>query len=214
MSSPIVAVLKIDQSIRLCGDYKLTVNKCTNLDSYTISKIKKLTHENWAREENSQNCIWDLHFYWSRDTKNFKKFLTINTHRGLNQFKPPQFLSQVCPWQYIKLCMDNLFTKEPHVSYQDDVRVTGSSDSEHLDNQDRVLKKLSASCLRVRLDKCKFMAQSITYLSHRIDSEGLHPTEDKIQQFRDASAQRNVTELKAFLGLFQFYSRYVPNVSR
>ena len=36
-ASPIVAVLKTDQSILLCGDYKMIVNKCANLDSYPIS---------------------------------------------------------------------------------------------------------------------------------------------------------------------------------
>ena len=57
------------------------------------------------------------------------------------------------------------------------------------------------------------MAPSITYLNHWIDSEGLHLTEDKIRAIRDAPAPRNVTELKAFRGLFQFYSRYVLNVA-
>ena len=57
------------------------------------------------------------------------------------------------------------------------------------------------------------MAPSVTYLGHRIDSEGLHPTEEKVRAIRDAPAPRNVTELKAFLGMFQFYARYVPNVS-
>ena len=91
--------------------------------------------------------------------------------------------------------------------------MTGSSDAEHLDNLDRVLKKLLASRLQVKLDKCKFMVLSVTYLGHRIDSEGLHPTEDKIRAIRDAPAPHNVTKLKSFLGLFQFYSRYVPNVA-
>ena len=105
--------------------------------------------------------------------------------------------------------MDNLFTREPYaVSYQDDILITGSSDGEHRDN----LKKLSAPGLQVRLDKCKFMALSFTYLGHRIDLESLHPIEDKIWAIRDAPAPHNVKELKAFLGLFQFYFRYVPNV--
>ena len=46
-----------------------------------------------------------------------------------------------------------------------------------------------------------------------IDLEGLHPTEDKIRAIRDAPASHNVTELKAFLGLFQFYARYILNVA-
>ena len=53
------------------------------------------------------------------------------------------------------------------------------------------------------------MARSVTYLGHRIDSEGLHPTKDKMRATRDVTVLRNVTEL----GLFQFYSRYITNVA-
>ena len=110
-------------------------------------------------------------------------------------------------------CMNNLFAREPHVSYQDDILITESSDVEHLDYLNRILKKLSASGLRVRLDKYKSMAPSVTYLGRQIDLEGLHPTEEKIRAIRDAPALHNVTELKPFQGLFQFYSRYFPNVA-
>ena len=135
----------------------------------------------------------------------------INTPRGLYQFNC--FGVKSAPGIY-QCCMDNLFVRKPHVvSYQDDILITGSSDAKYLDNLDRVLKKLTASGLRVRLNKYKFIAPSVTYLGNRIDSEGLHPTEDKIWAIRDAPARHNVTELKAFLGLFQFYSRYVPNVA-
>ena len=110
--------------------------------------------------------------------------------------------------------MDNLFAREPHVvNYLDDILITGYSDAQHLDNLDRVLKKRPAAGLRVRLDKCKIMAPSVTYLGHRIDSEGLHPTEDKIRVIRDPPAPRDVTELKAFQRLSQFYFRYVSNVA-
>ena len=111
-------------------------------------------------------------------------------------------------------CIDNLFAREPHVvSYLDDILITGSSNAEHLDNLDRVLKKLSCSGLQGRLYKCKFMAPSVLYQDHRIYSEVLHLTEDKIRAIRDAPALRNVTELRALLGLFQFYYRYVPNIT-
>ena len=57
------------------------------------------------------------------------------------------------------------------------------------------------------------MAPSVTYLSHQTDLEGVYPTEDKIWAIRDPPALCNVTELKAFLGLFQFYFKYVLNVA-
>ena len=41
-AAPIAAVFKTDQLIRLCGEYKMTMNKFTNLDLYSIQKIEDL----------------------------------------------------------------------------------------------------------------------------------------------------------------------------
>ena len=121
----------------------------------------------------------------------------------------PQFWSQVC------LQHKSLLHRQPFCEGTTCCKLSGS----HSDNRIfrcRTSRQLSLEAIlsfRVRLDKCKFMAPSITYLSHQIDSEGLHPIEDKIWAIRDALAPFNITELKAFLGLFQFYSRYIPNIA-
>ena len=41
-AAPVVPVVKTDKKIRLCGDFKITVNKCTTHDSYHLSKIEYL----------------------------------------------------------------------------------------------------------------------------------------------------------------------------
>ena len=51
------------------------------------------------------------------------------------------------------------------------------------------------------------------YLGHRVDQEGLRPTEDKVEAIREAPEPRNVTELKAFLGLLNYYSHFLPNLT-
>ena len=142
-----------------------TVNKCTNLGSYPIPKIEDLyTKLSQGRKFTKLDLI--SVFLQVSLHKDSKKFLTINTPRGLYQFNRLSFEVKSAPGIYQR-CIDNLFAREPHVaSYQDSILITGSSDSEHLDNLDWDLKKLSASGLRVRLDKCKFKASSVTYLSH------------------------------------------------
>ena len=42
MAAPIVPVLKPDNSLRLCGDYKVTVNLMVKLDSYPIPNMRDL----------------------------------------------------------------------------------------------------------------------------------------------------------------------------
>ena len=45
------------------------------------------------------------------------------------------------------------------------------------------------------------MANSVAFLGHRIDAEGLHPLESKIEAMVKVPQPRNVAELKSFLGM-------------
>ena len=51
------------------------------------------------------------------------------------------------------------------------------------------------------------------YLGHRIDAQGLHPTSDKLLAIKDAPSPRNVTELRSFLGLLNYYGKFIPNLA-
>ena len=41
-AAPIVPVLKSDKSVRICGDFKQTVNQASRLDKYPIPRIEDL----------------------------------------------------------------------------------------------------------------------------------------------------------------------------
>ena len=51
------------------------------------------------------------------------------------------------------------------------------------------------------------------YLGHRIDASGLHPTEAKVKAIVDAPTAKNLSELKSYLGLLNYYGRFLPNLS-
>ena len=53
---------------------------------------------------------------------------------------------------------------------------------------------------QIKQRKNVFMAPSIEYLGHRIDKDGLHPTDEKVECIKQAATPRNITELKAFMG--------------
>ena len=46
-----------------------------------------------------------------------------------------------------------------------------------------------------------------------IDGNGLHPLTDKIKSIRSVPDPKNVTELKSFLGMLQFYSQFLDNMA-
>ena len=41
-AAPIVPVVKDDGSVRICGDYRMTVNQASRLDSYPLPKVDEL----------------------------------------------------------------------------------------------------------------------------------------------------------------------------
>jgi len=110
--------------------------------------------------------------------------------------------------------MDTLFQGLYKVSaYIDDIMLTGSTLEEHLQVLDKVLRILKSAGLRLNRSKCLFLQPHIEYLGHVIDQHGIHPTEDKVRAIKEAPAPRNVTELRSFLGMINYYNKFLPNLS-
>ena len=75
----------------------------------------------------------------------------------------------------------------------DDILVTGTTESEHLQTLDKVLIQLHKA--GVRRDKCAFMLKQVDYLGHLISAEGLKPSKEKTQAISQAPAPSNLAEL-------------------
>ena len=102
----------------------------------------------------------------------------------------------------------------PHVCiFLDDILVTGKTQSEHVANLRLVLKRLDEAGLKLNNEKCQFFNASVVYLGHKIDRDGLHPTDEKVRAIQDAPHPTNVKELRAWLGLLNYYGRFLCNLS-
>jgi len=110
--------------------------------------------------------------------------------------------------------IDNLLKGIPLVyCYLDTILVAGPTGKDHLRSLDKVLGRLSTAGLRLRKDKCTFNPKSVIYLDYKIDQYGLHPTDEKVQATESAPAPRNVTELRSYLGLLNYYGRFLTDFS-
>ena len=50
-------------------------------------------------------------------------------------------------------------------------------------------------------------------MGHNIDAEGLHPVLSKVTAIEEAPPPTTVTELKAYLGLLNYYNKFLPNLA-
>ena len=52
-----------------------------------------------------------------------------------------------------------------------------------------------------------------TFLSHILDSEGLHPLPSKVRAVMEVPCPSNPKQLNAYLGLITYYAKFLPNLS-
>ena len=110
--------------------------------------------------------------------------------------------------------MDSLLAGIPKtVAFLDDILVTGSTEAEHWANVEVVLTELEEAGLRLNRDKCEFGVREVVYLGHRMNVEGLQPTTEKFDAVVNAPVPRNVSELKSYLGLINYYAKFLPQLS-
>ena len=61
--------------------------------------------------------------------------------------------------------------------------------------------------------KCEFLKREVVYLGLKIDVEGLHPVEEKVNAVKRAPVPQNVSELRSFLGMVQYYHPFLPGLT-
>ena len=139
--------------------------------------------------------------------------MTINTQKGLFQYTRLPFGVSSAPAIFQRI-MDNLLQGIPQVCvYLDDILVTGKSTEEHLKNLEEVLSRLRNAGMRLKRSKCAFLLPQVEYLGHQISEKGLQPTTQKLRAIVEAPAPNNVSQLKSFLGMINYYSKFLPNLS-
>ncbi|XP_062297408.1 uncharacterized protein K02A2.6-like [Scomber scombrus] len=211
-AAPVVPVLKPDDTARLCGDYKLTVNQISKLEQYPIPRIEDL----FATLSGGQKFTkLDLsHAYHQIPLEEeAKKYVTINTHKGLFTYRVLPFGVSSSP-AIFQRTMEGLLQGIPRVTiFLDDILLTGKDDQEHLQTLAMVLKRLQEAGLRLKRAKCLFMNEEVMFLGHKVDATGLHPVHEKVRAIKEAPTPSNVTELKAYLGLLNYYNKFLPNLS-
>ena len=97
--------------------------------------------------------------------------------------------------------------------YIDDIIITGKTTEQHLQNLEEILRRLLKHGVHVNQSKCRFLQTSVVFLGYRIDSEGIHPTTDKLRAISEAPPPKNVSELRSCLGLINYYAKFIPNAA-
>ncbi|XP_054830333.1 uncharacterized protein K02A2.6-like [Eublepharis macularius] len=208
--TPIVTPIKANGDVRICADYKCTINKALQQHAYPVPVVSHLLASLAGGRIFAKIDLAQAYQQLPVDEATAEA-QTIVTHRGAFKVKRLQFGVSVAPGIFQGL-MEGLLRGIPGViPYFDDVLIAGSTPSELSDRLREVLRCLQDTGLKVKKEKCQFGVPRVEFLGFLIDADGIHPTDSKVQAISQAPPPRSKKELQAFLGLLNFYHAFLPH---
>ena len=68
--------------------------------------------------------------------------------------------------------------------------------------------------MKLKTTKCQFCQVSIEYLCHRLTASGISTTTaKKVEAEKQAPVNKDLKQLRSFLGLVQYLGKFIPNLS-
>ncbi|XP_058980999.1 uncharacterized protein K02A2.6-like [Musca domestica] len=211
-ATPIVVVRKKDDKIRICGDYKITINPVLVVDKHPLPTVDELFSTMAGGEKYSKIDLSKAYLQLEVHPDD-QKFLTLSTHKGL--FQPTRLMFGVAsaPSQWQRL-MEQLLADIPGVKvFLDDIKITAKDERTHLDRLEEVLKRLDRYNMRINLAKSEFLRESIEYCGYVIDRQGIRKIPAKIKAIQEMRYPATKDEVRSFLGLVNYYGRFIKNLS-
>ena len=97
------------------------------------------------------------------------------------------------------------------VVYLDDINIFSNTFDEHLEYLRKIFNKLRQANLKLQPEKCFFIKKELAFLGHIISKEGIKPDPAKIDKVQQYPVPKNLTQIRAFLGLASYYRRFIKD---
>ncbi|GBN30524.1 Transposon Tf2-6 polyprotein [Araneus ventricosus] len=98
-------------------------------------------------------------------------------------------------------------------SFIDDILIASKSPQEHMLHLRALFERLCYYGLTINHSKCKFGESSLEFLGYQISENGLQPLPDRVEAIQKFPMPKNLTQLRRFLGMYNFYRRFIPRAA-
>ena len=211
-SSPLHMVPKPDGSWRPCGDYR-QLNTKTVPDHYPMPHINDMTSRLHGCTVFTKLDLTKAYYQVPMAPEDKKK-TCICTPFGSFVFNVMPFglLNAGATFQRV---IDQIMGDLPYCfCYMDNILVASRNEHKHLQHLRQVFQRLQDNGLVVNFAKCEFSRSEMTFLGHTVSAEGIRPLRKHIKALENFPAPTDKVSVQRFLGLFNFFRRFVPAAAK
>ena len=210
--SPVVLVPKKSGSIRFCIDFR-RVNEASLPDCHPLPRtddtLSALGGGVWFSSADARSGYHQIEIQAS--DRPITAFAIPGS--GLWHFRVLPFGLINAPSVFERL-MEKIFvglTYKSILIYLDDLIIFSKNFETHLNDLREVFERLKAFNIKLNPEKSKFFCKEVTFLGHRVSSEGISTDPEKVQSIRDWPQPTNVKEVRSFVGLASYYRKFCPS---
>lgn len=211
-ASPVLLTPKKNGTYRFCVNFR-RLNAITTPDKHPLPLIEEILDSLVGQ---SIYSTLDLKSgYWQIPIHPNDQEKTAFTIQGLGHFhfRVMPFGLNNAPATFQRVMEKVLHGVEGCRVYLDDIIVYGRTPEEHDRRLALVLSKLEEVSLILNEEKCHFRQTSIDYLGHSVNAAGIRPNGEKLTAILNMKVPENISEVRSFLGLANYYRRFVENFS-
>ena len=210
-ASPLMVAPKPGGGWRVCGDYR-RLNTVTKDDKYPVRTLTDFTADLHGKTVFSKIDLLKGYHQIPVADEDIGKTGVI-TPFGLFIFPRTPFGLKNAGQDFQRL-MDEILGDIPRVFvYIDDILVASSSLDEHYDDLKNVFTILERHGMVINRAKCVLAQSSVEFLGYRVDKDGITPLPERVDDIRKTPAPTTVKELQSFLGMVNYYRRFLPNAA-
>lgn len=209
--TPLVTAPKPNGGLRICGDYKSTINRF----------LKDFNHPT-PTVENILATLSGMKYFFVIDIRDAylqlrlsdesAQLCAVSTHKGV--FKTKRMPFGIKPGSAVFQCTIEKFLVgiEGTAAYIDDVIGGGRTIQEMLERARRVFLALRRAGFTVRRNKIRLFETRVNVLGYIVTAEGFSKDEEKVEKIRNVDTPRNGKEVQAFSGMMNYYAKFVPKL--
>ena len=208
-----IFVRKKEGDLRLWVDYH-ALNKQTIKNKYPLPRIEDLIDRiHGASVFTKLDLRSGYHQVRVADEDIAKT--AFKTRYGLYKFLVMPFGLTNAPATFMRLMNDVLreYLDVFVVVFLDDILIFSRSMTDHTRHVALILHLLRKHCLFAKSSKCEFGKASVEFLGHCVSREGLSTALNKIDAICQWPEPTNITELRGFLGLANYYRRFIGDMA-